>query len=473
MSTSGISLSSLTNPSGSGSSPLSITGLASGLDTAAIVSALMGVEREPVVHLTDQQEKLQGDQAQLQSIQGMLSQVALSASEFSLPSAFESTQSVTSSNSALVAAAASVGAVVGGHEVEVTQLATSAQRAFAFTSPASETKLTIDGHEIAVKSGETVKEFASSINADSSSTVFAAVLEGGTVVLSDRATGSGAEFIKVSGGEAVLSEKAELAREGKDAEFKVDGVAGTSASNTVTDAIAGVTLTLSGLTSANTGPVTIDVAPPGPSATALETQVQSFIKLYNSTLEAIHKQLTTKPPTKPSTAAEFGTGTLFGDFELTSTVDQMRQAIYEPIAGLPTEMSSLADIGISTGAPTGGTATQSSIEGLLTLDPAKLAEAVQANPAGVQKMVEEWSKSFQSTVNSAAGPGGTLESRITSDTSQISQLGSQISSMNELLALREKALQQTYAKLEGVIAQNNAQTQALLQQAESLSSSGG
>ena len=77
MSTSGISLSSLTNPSGSGSSPLSITGLASGLDTTAIVAALMGVEREPVVHLTDQQEKLQGDQAQLQSIQGMLSQVAL------------------------------------------------------------------------------------------------------------------------------------------------------------------------------------------------------------------------------------------------------------------------------------------------------------------------------------------------------------------------------------------------------------
>jgi flagellar capping protein FliD len=101
----------------------------------------MGVEREPVTHMTDEQEKLQGDQTQLQSIQSLLSQVALSASEFSLPSAFESTQSVTSSNSAVVGAAASVGAVVGGHEVEVTQLATSAQRGFTYTTPASETKV--------------------------------------------------------------------------------------------------------------------------------------------------------------------------------------------------------------------------------------------------------------------------------------------------------------------------------------------
>jgi hypothetical protein len=42
--------------------------------------------------------------------------------------------------------------------------------------------------------------------------------------------------------------------------------------------------------------------------------------------------------------------------------------------------------------------------------------------------------------------------------------------MNEQLALREKALQQTYAELEKVISQNNAQTQSLTRQSESLSS---
>jgi flagellar hook-associated protein 2 len=466
MSTSGVSLNSTSG------SPLSVTGLASGLDTTEIIAALMAAEREPVTRLTDEQEKLQGDQTQLQSIQSSLQQLALQASEFSLPSSFESTQSVTSSDSALVSAAASVGAVIGGHEVEVTQLATAAQRGFAFTSPTGEAKVTIEGQEFAVKAGETAKEFANSINSDSKATVFAAALEDGTVVLSARATGNtGAEFIKVTETGGVLSENAELAREGKDAEFKVDGVTGTSASNTVSDAIAGVTLTLNGLTSAATGPVTVDVQAPGPSVKAIEGQVQSFIKLYNSTVEAIHKQLTTKTPSKPSTAAEFGTGTLFGDFELTSLLDDMRQTMYEPIAGLSAEMSSPADIGVSTDAATGGSsASQSSIEGLLTLNTSKLEEAVQANPAGVQQMLEQWSKGLQTLVNDAAGPGGTLESRITGDSGQISQLGQQISSMNELLAMREKALQQTYAQLESVIAQNTAQGDALARQSESLSS---
>jgi flagellar hook-associated protein 2 len=467
MSTSGISLNSTTG------SPLSVTGLASGLDTTEIIAALMAAEREPVTRLTDEQEKLQGDQQQLQTIQSSLQQLTLTASEFSLPTSFESTQTVTSSDPSLISAAASVGAVVGGHEVEVTQLATAAQRTFTFTSPASEDKITIDGHELTLKAGETAKEFATAVNADSSATVYAAALENGTVVLSDRATGNtGTEFIKVSDSGGALTEKAELAREGKDAEFKVDGIAGTSASNTLTDAIGGVTLTLNGLTTAATGPVTVDVQAPGPSTKAIEAQVQSFIKLYNSTIEAIHKQLTTKTPTKPSTAAEFGTGTLFGDFELTSLLDQMRQTMYEPIAGLSTEMSSPANIGVSTGAPAGGsTSSQSSIEGLLTLNSSKLAEAVQANPTGVEQMLEQWSKSFQSVVNAAAGPGGSLEARINGDSSQISELGNQITSMNELLALREKALQQTYAELESVIAQNTAQGDALARQSESLSSS--
>src|SRR5271154_5713279 len=122
MSTSGLSLGS-----GAGS-PISITGLASGLDTSAIIAALMAVEREPVVHLSDQQAKLQGEQQHLQSIQTALQQLALMPSEFGLPSPFESSQAVSSSEPLRVSAAASSGAAIGGHEVEVTQLANSAQR---------------------------------------------------------------------------------------------------------------------------------------------------------------------------------------------------------------------------------------------------------------------------------------------------------------------------------------------------------
>jgi flagellar hook-associated protein 2 len=466
MSTSSLSVGSTTN------APITISGLASGLETTKIIAALMGAEREPVTHLTDEEAKLAAEQTQLSSIQTSLQQLSFSASEFSLPSLFESAQTVTSSEPQRVSASSSTGAGVGGYEINVTQLANSSQRSFTFTSPTSEQALTIEGQEFKLKAGESAKEFASSINANSKAPVYAAVLEGGTLVLSSRATGdTGEEFIKVSDAGGALAEKAGTAKQGKDAEFEVDGVPGSSNSNTVTDAIPGVTLTLGGLTP--NGPVTINVEPPGPNASVVEAQVQSFVKLYNSTVEAIQTQLQTKPPTKFTSTSEYGTGILFGDVELTGLLDGMRETMYEPIAGLPTEMSSPFDIGISTGAASGsGGSSEASLEGLLTLDPAKLTEAVKSNPAGVEKMLQQWSQNLQTQIDTVGAPGGALEARSNGDGTQITQLSSQINTMNEMLAQREKALQKTYAELESVISRNTTQSDWLTSQEESLSKSG-
>jgi flagellar hook-associated protein 2 len=465
MSTSSLGINSVTG------APITITGLASGLETSKIIAALMGAEREPVTHLTDESQKLQAEQTELQSIQSSLRQLASAISEFSLPSLFEESQAVTSNEPARVSATVTSGAGVGGYEVEVTQLANAAQRTFTFTSPKAEQTLTIEGHEFKLEAGESAKELASAIDTSSGSPVYAAVLEGETLVLSSRATGNtGTEFIKVTGAGEALTEKPETAKEGKDAEFKVDGVEGKSSTNTVTNAIAGVTLTLGGLTT--TGPVTIDVQAPGPSASKVEAQVQSFVKLYNSTVETIQTQLATKPPVKPE-SGEFGVGVLFGDVELSSLLDSMRDTMYEPVPGLETGMSNPFDIGVSTGAPTGeGASSQSSLEGLLTLEPAKLSEAVKANPVAVETMLQQWSQKLQGLVEGAGAPGGTLEARASGDGTQISQLASQIGTMNELLAQREKALQETYAKLESVISHNTEQSDWLTQQEESLTKSG-
>ena len=219
--------------------------------------------------------------------------------------------------------------------------------------------------------------------------------------------------------------------------------------------------------------MTIDVQPPGASTSAIESQVQSFVKLYNTTIASIQKQLTTKPPAKPSTAAEYGTGTLFGDLELGSLLGAMRETMYEPITGMAAEMSSLDSIGVSTGAAGGAGGTSSAtLEGQLTVNTAKLAEAVRGNPTGVEQMLAQWSKNLQVVLNGAAEPGGSLEARINGDSTQITNYATQISSMNEILAVREKALIQTYATLEGVISQNDTQSSWLASQSEQLTKSG-
>ena len=129
---------------------------------------------------------------------------------------------------------------------------------------------------------------------------------------------------------------------------------------------------------------------------------------------------------KPN-SGELGVGALFGDIELTSLPNNMRDTMYESIAGLDPEMSSPLDIGLSTGQSTGGGAsTQSSLEGLLTFEPAKLAEAIKANPSGSQQMLEQWSQKLQGLVNAVSGPGGSLESRISGDESQVTELGNDL-----------------------------------------------
>lgn len=459
---------SVTTSSSTGA-PISFSGLGSGLNTNEIISALLGVERAPITNFTHEQTTLEGQSSQLKSIQSNLTQLTFDAQELGSPLLFSSSQTVESSEPTRIAASTTTGAAVGGYEVEVTQLANSGQRTFTFKSPAAADKLTIDGKEIEVAAGASIEDFVKTINSDLSATVYAAALGSETVVLSTRQTGAtGAGFIAISDPGGTLVEQAGLAKEGKNAEYKVDGIAGNSASNTLTSAIPGVTLNLKALTT-TTGPVTIDVQPPAPSVSKVVSQVQAFVTLYNSTIGAIQTQLTTKPPTSAQSISDLQTGTLFGDLDLTNLLNSMRQAIYKPVTGLPATMSSLASVGVNTGTASGnGSPSQAAVNGQLTLNTAELESALKANPTGVEHMFQSWSKGFQEVVNVLAAPGGTLETRISGDSTQVSQLTSRIAAMNEMLAVRQKALQTEFLAMERVVSQNQAQASWLSAQLASM-----
>lgn len=454
--------------SGAGA-PISFNGLASGLNTSEIISALLSVERAPITQLSNQRTTLEGQQSTLRSLQGELNELTFSAQELGSPLLFKSSQSAQSSEPGRVAAGVTTGAAVGGYEVEVTQLANSSQRTFTFKSPAAAQTFTIDGHAIELAAGATAQDLVNEINSDSGATVYAASPNGETIILSTRETGAPeAGFIAVAGAGETLTEKPELAKEGHDAQYSIDGVAGTSKSNTLTEAIPGVTLTLKALTTA-TGPVTVSVQPPGPNTSAISEQVQAFVKLYNETVGRIQTQLTTKPPSSAVSTAQLQTGTLFGDLDLTTLVNRMRQVVYGPVKELPAEMSSLADIGISTGAASGkSTPSQSAVAGQLTLDTAQLESALSAKPAEVEKMLQGWAKSFKAVVEAAAGPGGSLDARIEGDSTQATQMSHRITTMNEMLAVRQKALQAEFIAMERVMQQNQAQASWLSSQMASM-----
>jgi flagellar hook-associated protein 2 len=450
---------------GSGSA-LQVTGLASGLNTNAIVTALMSAQQQQVTNLTNQQSALTAKNNQLTSIQTALQTVADDAQALMNPSLFANTQTVTSTNSTLVGATATAGrgAVVGGFQVGVTQLATAAQRTFTFTSPAAADTVTIDGQQVSLAAGASAQDLVNAVNTNSNLDVWATATDSGTVVLSERATGQQTgSYIQVSDTQGSLTEQTALAQAGQNAQYTVNGVAGTSTSNTLTSAIPGVTLSLNGLTTTS-GTVTVDVGAPGANSQNIQTAIQTFITAYNAAVSQIQTQLSQKPSKSDPTQ-----GTLYQDPDLTNLLGNLRRGMYASVAGQPAGMASMLDIGVSTGAASGnGAPSQSALSGMLTLDATTLTSALQSNPAGVQTMLAGWASSFATLVNNEAAPGGTISGRIQDDNSQSSSLANQIDNLNAGNAQKEQALVREFARMEATLSQNQSESTWLTSQLNAL-----
>ena len=154
MSTSSVSNNAPTpTTSSANGAALQVTGLASGLDTAKIVSQMMEIQKRPVTALQTQQQKLNARNTQLTTIQQTLKKVNDDALALLDPRVYRGTQKATSSDVTRVAASTTAGAVVGGYQVAVTQLANAAQRTFSFASPAADGTVTIDGHDTSIAAG--------------------------------------------------------------------------------------------------------------------------------------------------------------------------------------------------------------------------------------------------------------------------------------------------------------------------------
>ncbi len=471
-------------------SALQVTGLASGLDTNAIVTALMASDQQQVTNLTNQQSGLTAMNTQLTNIQNALQTVANDAQALGNPSLFTPTQTITSTNSTLVSATAtgSAGAVVGSYQVQVLGLASASQRTFSFTNPSSADTVTIDGQQISLAAGSSADSLVSAINSNSNLDVWATVTQesqnGGpaTLVLSDRQTGAppASGYVQVSDAAGALTDTGNDVA-GTDASYTINGESTVqySSSNTISGAslgdgstptqgqgaqqtIPGVTLSLNGLTGST--PITVNVGAPAVSASNVQTAVQQFVTDYNSAISMIQTQLTQAPSSTDPTQ-----GTLYGDSDLTQLLTSMREQMDTTLGGLSGSDTSMLDLGVSTGATTGtGAVSQSALNGDLSLNASTLTSALQSNASGVQQMLQSWSIQFSNLVNNEAAPGGDISTRIQGDDSQSSYLTTQIDNMNAANAEKEQSLVQQFADMESALSQSQSTSSWLTSQLSSL-----
>ena len=375
-----------------------LSGLASGIDTASIIDQLMTVERQSTTRIQLQEDRLTTKDNGLKDISTKLSAVKAAALAMRAPTLWSDNQTVESSSPTQVDVQRLSGAGSGATSIHVVSLASSSQHTFAFASSAAARTLTITpagsttGIDVAVGANGSLDDVVAAINGRSDVAVYAAAVRtnpndpaSARLVLSSRTTGAASDFTLSEGG-AQTADVAGTARAGKDATYFLDGATDpaslhTSPTNVVDNAIAGLRLTLKGVTSSD---VTINVGAPGPNAAGIKTAVHAFVDAYNTAVNTIRSYTTEKTVPTATSGSDALKGQLFGDSGLTALLANMRTAVSQTLGGNPTSSDELLDLGISTGAIGAGTAAST---GTLTIDDAKLDARLAADPQGARQLL--------------------------------------------------------------------------------------
>jgi len=215
----------------------------------------------------------------------------------------------------------------------------------------------------------------------------------------------------------------------QDAEYSLSGVAGSSPSNTVANALSGVTLTLVSKTTSGDTP-TLTVAT---DSSTIQTNVSAFVSAYN-TLAGTFSSL------GGYDSASQTAGPMMGNGLLSSTQNQVQNAIYSIVNTGSSTYNSLASIGITTNA-----------DGTLSLNSTTLANALSTNFTAVSSLFTSASGGVATSLNTQLtndlGSTGAIASNTTSLTSQETALGEQTTQLNNQMTALTASLTQQYSAL--------------------------
>ena len=449
-------------------SGIRLGGLSSGLDTEAIVSQLMAIERQPRARLERKQAAVQARQDALRDISTKLKALKSAAQGLASAGTWAPTQTISSSDSARVGARVVGSVTPGSYDVEVSRLSVTASRTYSTqlrSNPATLTFTTTSTgaqYSVTIPPNSTVDDIVRVINADTAAPV-AARNYNGQLLVSAKAAGFGGNFTTNSPN-IITAETASTA--GVDAQFKVNGTSYTRPSNTVTDVIAGAELTLNGLTSAT--PVKIEVGAPTVDSKGLAGKVKAFVDAYNALVDATRSRTTEKRVTNATTLVDAKKGVLFGDSSLNTMLSQLRTAVMDPISvGNSLTMDEFAEIGVSTGAATGGTSNPDALAGKLQFDETKFLKAYESDPSSVERLLRgsSFSPGLSARVDTLITPftsaDGMFDGRISAAGSEITRLTDQLKRMDDRLGRKETYLRRQFTTLETALSKLNAQSAEL------------
>jgi flagellar hook-associated protein 2 len=443
---------------------ISLSGLSSGLDTQSIIDQLMAVDRAPETRMTLQQSALEARQSTLTDIGTRLRNLLSAAKDLGSISTWADSQSTDVSDSSKLSATRLGGAAPGGHDITVTTLARSEQRSYSFTQGAATLDLG-NNTQVSLASTDDGQAAADKINAASGSPFYAVFVKdplGNTandkLVLTRKDTGfydpSAQDALKVTGTSWTSSEQFKA---GVNASYSVDGEpAQSSLSNVVTSAIPGLQLTLKA-----TGTTSVTVSPPGPDKDAVKSKVQAFVDQYNSTVDFIRTEVNEKRVPNATTDSDARKGPLFGDTQLTGLLSQLRNMISDK-TGIGGKITSLGDLGVSTGAGSGGASDADALAGKLTLDVDKFTDALTNSGIDAKSFLTDPTNGIATKLSNLLEPvarstSGLIDLRAKEAGDQAGDITNQIALMESRLSDKAARLQAQFTAMEQAMAQSQSQ----------------
>ena len=349
----------------------SISGLVSGMDTATIINQLIQLESRPQSMLKTRMSTDQREVTALQTLNAKIAGVATKANELANASNWLPIKTTSSNASVVVTADASVKPT----SLSISVLSTATVSRAVFTNALQQGDVATTSNSITITpatggsktltlSDTSMRGVAAAINDPANNTGLQATLvrAGGPdsqptyrLVLASAATGSNTGFTVDDGTGNFLGGAAPTT--GVDAELVVNGASVISSSNTITDVVPGVDVTLA---ADATGKADVTIAR---DTAGLSDKVKALVDAANQALVEIDSL-------SASGADPKSRGMLAGDATLRSARNQLLETVTRGVDG-----RSLAQYGVTTDR-----------SGKLVFDDAKFKAAYNADPVKTTAM---------------------------------------------------------------------------------------
>lgn len=431
----------------------SVGGLMSGIDYNDMISKIMELERKPITRMQSQQAGYNKKISVYGDLSAKLAALKAAAEGLKTPSNFYARKAIAS-DEAFFDAVATSSAASGNYTVTVTVLAQAHRIASSTVSAQTDTVSAAGGNfgfqvadgdvtTVAVDATTTLANLRDAINA-AKGDAEASIINDGTgyrLVLTSKASGEdnaitvtenattlGLPSGPVSGGMELQAPQ--------DAAFSIDTLPMTWSTNTVSDAIGGVTITLK-----KAGEATLSVTN---DTDAIRKKIEDFVSAYNDIVSLVSSNALYDTITKKG-------GPLTGEATARDVVSRLQTIVGGRVADLPEELRVLSQIGIKTGR-----------DGKLSIDETTLTDKITSDLAGVSDLfnaeggvaVALWDYADQATDTIA----GAITYRTKGLGQIVSKIADDISRVEDRLARQEEALRAQFAKLESLL--GSLQTQS-------------